>query len=97
MWAVFGQKQPFLALNGPKTHSKQPSKGKRLVHSTTSLILSYKRALCCPLTPWYVRETPQKAPKRPKTGTLLTANGPKLRPGRILGYMAQNVIARARS
>ena len=61
--AVLGQKQPFFAQNSPSKSSKQPNEGKRLLHSTCGLTFSQPRDLWCPLTPRYVRETAQKAPK----------------------------------
>ena len=38
--AVLGQSQPFFAQNSPTKGSKQPSEGKRLLHSTCSLTFS---------------------------------------------------------
>ena len=38
--AVFGQKQPFFAQNGPSKGSKQPNEGKRLLHCTCGLTFS---------------------------------------------------------
>ena len=35
--AIWGQKQPFFAQNGPSKGSKQPNEGKRMLHCTCGL------------------------------------------------------------
>ena len=82
--AVLGQKQPFFAQYSPSKGSKQPSEGKRLLHSTCGLTFSRPRALWCPLTPRYFREMAQKGAKKPQNLRNVhqppeTKNGPYLR------------------
>ena len=63
--AVLGQKQPFFAQNSPQTRAKRPNEGKRWLQSTC-LTSPCQRALWCPSTPRYVRETAQKGAKKPQ-------------------------------
>ena len=95
--AIWGQKQPFLGQNSPRTHSKQPNKGKVWVHFMCSLTFLCQRALCGPLTPPYVPETAQKGPQKPQILCRLAGDSHKPRIGHIFGYMAQNAIPRAPS
>ena len=60
------KKSRFLGQNSPRTHSKQPNKGKVWVHSMCGLTFTCQRALCGPLTPPYVPETAQKGPQKPQ-------------------------------
>ena len=76
------QNSPFLAQNSPKTRSKWPNKGKRLLHFTS-------------LTPQHVRRTTQKWLKMARIARSLCQTAPKRRTGRILGYVARIRIPRA--
>ena len=83
MCAVLGQKQPFFAQNSPQTRAKRPKEGKRWLQSTCGLTSLCQRALLCPSTPRYVRETAQKGAKKPQNLRNVhqhpkTKNGPYL-------------------
>ena len=64
--AICAPKQPFFARSSPQTRAKRPNEGKRWLHPTGGLTLLCQRALYCPPTPRYVRETAQKGAKKPQ-------------------------------
>ena len=66
MCTVLGQKQPFFAQKSPKTRANRPNEGKRWLHYTCRLTSPCQRALWCPSTPRYVRETAQRGAKKPQ-------------------------------
>ena len=90
---------PKTAFLGPKLprNPLKTAKRKRWLQSTCTLIAPWKRALCCPLAPRYVRETAQKWLKVAQIARSVCQTCPKPRTGRILGYVAQNRIPRAPS
>ena len=96
IYAFLGHKQPFFAQDSPKTWAKRPNEGNWCLHHTCGLTSPCQSALYCPSTPRYVRETAQKGAKKPQICAMCT-NTPKPSTGRILGYVAQNLIPRAPS
>ena len=94
--AFCAPKHPFLAQNGPKTHSKRPNEGKRLLHSMCGLTSPCQRASSAFQLHDMSEKGPKKAPTSPKICAMCT-NTPKPSTGRILGYVAQNPILRAPS
>ena len=63
---VLGQKQPFFAQKSPQNRVKRPNEGKRWLHCTCSVTSPCQRALGCPSTPRYVRETAQTGAQKPQ-------------------------------
>ena len=87
--AALGQKQPFFAQISPRTRAKRPNEGKRWLHHTCGLTSPCHRALQCPSTPRYVRETAQKGVKKPQNLRHVHQH-PETKHGPYLGLRGSN-------
>ena len=90
-------KQLFFSQKGRETQSKRTNEGICLVHLLCALTSSWQRALCCPLTPQYFRETAQKWLQMAAKVRCFCQTAPKPRTGPILGYVPRIRILRATS
>ena len=63
----FGPKTAIFRQNNPQIRAKRPNVGKQCPHYTCGLTSPCQRALPCPSTPLYVRETAQKGATNPQT------------------------------
>ena len=87
----------FLPKTAPKTHSKRPSEGKQLPHSTCALVAPVTKH---PLLPTNSAMCLRNGPKLAKNGLdcePFVSSSPKPRVGYMLVYVAQNQISRAPS